>query len=136
MTQVIANITQTKVKVINDRTIQVATIGTQGPPGPSGSGNSPIRSVSIDTTMSVADGTLLVDTTSGHKNITLPVCAIAYNSTSGTGQIFNIAKSVNANNVIALAQGSDTINGDASVTFTGQGNLEVQAGPNNNYTIL
>lgn len=121
--------------------IKVITVGQQGPPGPpgpsGGGGSSPtIRVVTANTVMTITDYTVEADTTSGNIMITLPSCALSYNATNKTGQIYNIAKPVSANGLTINAAGSDTFNGLATATFFQQANLQIQAGPNNKFTVL
>lgn len=129
----------TQVILDDDGNIQILQLATQGPEGPPGasSGNSVIRTVAVNTVMTAADATLRVDSTSGNITISLPSTAVTYDPVAGTGQVFNVAKFIDANQVIVnCSNGSDTINGGSSVTIYLQGNLQVQAGPNNTYTVL
>lgn len=141
------NVVSTETKVIIDDmdNVQVITVGIQGPegaqgpsgpPGP-GSGNSAIRTVSTDTNMTISDVTLRADSTAGNITISLASSSETYDPIAGTGQIFNVAKFIEANQVIVNCQDSnDRINGGTSIIIYLEGNLQVQAGPDNSYTVL
>lgn len=129
--------------------IEVTTIGSSGPstlidgvlnvPIYTGGGVSSVpgfRKVTASTNMTLADYTVEGDTTASSFTINLPDSTTAYNATTHTGQIFNVAKPIAANQLtVGSVNSSDRINGNVTVTFL-LGNLQVQAGPNNTYTVL
>ncbi len=136
MTQTVATTIETIVTVLNDSTIQVATVGIQGPQGADGTPVSSILVVTTDTTLLPTNGTVVCDTTAGNITITLAPSASVYDPLLHTGQIFNIAKPISAHVVTVVAQGSDTVNGVSSLSFNAQANLQVQCGPGGVYVIL
>jgi len=77
--------------------------------------SNPVTEVSTNTTVNAGTQTLSVDASASDVTITLVALADGYN--------YNVRKAnTTGGNVIIVADGSDTINGDASLTLVGSNN--------------
>lgn len=90
-----------------------------GASGGSGGGSSTpsvdtVRTISVDTTLSIAPQIVAIDTTSADVTATLPAAA------SMIGQQIKLYKTVAAHNAVVDAAGSETIDGALSQTMTDQ----------------
>lgn len=81
-----------------------------------------IATITGNTTLDNTYSTVLVDTTSGNVTVTLPLASGA------NGRKYNIKKIASANTLTIAISGSDTIDGQSSLTVTVQYvNAELQA---------
>ena len=72
-----------------------------------------IVATSIDYVMTINDGTVLVNASTGVRNVTLPPSATAYNSVSGLGMIVRIKKVDGTPNFVHIT-GDATVDGDTT----------------------
>lgn len=70
-----------------------------------------VSTVTTNTTLTDANGTVLVDTTAGNVTITLP------NATTNTGKSFIMKRITAGGNTLTIATGGGTIDGSATVSM-------------------
>ena len=90
----------------------------------------PITTLSSDTTIGIQHYTVLADSSSGVRTITLPT-----NSISLTGRIY-VIKRLGGNNVVIATEDSATIDGVATQTLSSNYNKHVVQSDGTNWYII
>lgn len=82
---------------------------------------SKIRTITVTATLVATDSTVLCNASSGNITVNLPSAASSYDSTTGTGQVFNIKKTDASVNTVTIDPNStETIDGALTVATSSQ----------------